>query len=111
TTVQKDTGFDIIVEELRFFDHWLKGIDNGVMSEPAVTYYTYNAPPGRAWQTSPTWPLPNERRTSFHLSADSLSRAAPTSEGAREATVDYTVTPESFWDKAMTFTTAPLERD
>ena len=35
TTVLKETGFDIIVEEQRFFDYWLKGIDNGVMQEAA----------------------------------------------------------------------------
>ena len=45
TQVKTDTGFDIVAEELRFFDYWLKGIRNGVMEEPAVTYYTYNAPP------------------------------------------------------------------
>src|SRR5262249_12191337 len=42
TTVLKDTGFDIVVEEHRFFDYWLKGIKNGVMDENPVTYYTYN---------------------------------------------------------------------
>ena len=26
-------------DELRWFDYWLKGIDNGIMDEPAVTYY------------------------------------------------------------------------
>jgi len=36
TTVLKETGFDIIVEEHRFFDHWLKGIDNGVMRKRRV---------------------------------------------------------------------------
>jgi hypothetical protein len=35
-TVQTMTGFDIAVEERRFFDYWLKGIDNGIMSEPKV---------------------------------------------------------------------------
>jgi predicted acyl esterase len=34
-TVLTDTGFDIVTEELRFFDYWLRGIDNGVMREPA----------------------------------------------------------------------------
>ena len=45
TTVLKETGFDIIVEEHRFFDYWLKGVDNGVMKEAPVTYYTYNQTP------------------------------------------------------------------
>jgi predicted acyl esterase len=110
TSVQQDTGFDIIVEERRFFDHWLKGIDNGVMREPAVTYYTYNAPANRAWQTSSRWPLANERRTDFHLSADSLAPSAAKA-GVREAVVDYTVNRENFWNKGMSFATAPLERD
>jgi len=111
TTVAKDTGFSIIVEELRFFDHWLKGIDNGVMREPAVTYYTYNASPGREWQSSKTWPLANEKRTDFYLSETSLSKQRAPQANAREATVDYTVTGQNFWDKGMAFTTAPLERD
>jgi predicted acyl esterase len=110
TTVQKETGFSIIIEELRFFDHWLKGTDNGVMREPAVTYYTYNAPAGREWQSSATWPLANEKRTDFYLSADALSATKP-QPGARDATVDYTVNNENFWDKGMSFTTAPLDRD
>jgi hypothetical protein len=111
TTVQKDTGFNIIVEELRFFDHWLKGVDNGVMREPAVTYYTYHAAPERAWQSSKTWPLANERRTDFHLSAEVLSQSKSSKAGAREATVDYGANAKTFWDKGMVFMTAPLEHD
>jgi putative CocE/NonD family hydrolase len=81
-----------------------------VMQEPAVTYYTYNAPAERAWQSSPTWPLPNERRTDFHLSAQSLSPASPKS-GERAVTVDYSVDNKTFWDKGMVFMTEPLEQD
>ena len=54
TQVKTDTGFDIVAEELRFFDYWLKGVRNGVMDEPAVTYYTYNAPPEQAWRRAAT---------------------------------------------------------
>ena len=42
SAVNRDTGFDLVVEELRFFDRWLKDVDNCVMHEPPV-YYTYNA--------------------------------------------------------------------
>ncbi len=58
--VKADAGFDIVTEELRFFDYWLKGVKNGVMEEPRVTYYTYNAPEGKTWRRASTWPLPNE---------------------------------------------------
>ena len=111
TTVEKQTGFSIITEELRFFDHWLKGIDNGVMREAPVTYYTYNAPAGREWQTAKSWPLANEQRTDFFLSADALSPAVSKSATTREATVDYTVNNETFWEKGISFSTAPLDRD
>jgi putative CocE/NonD family hydrolase len=31
--VEEETGLSIVTEELRFFDHWLKGIDNHVMDQ------------------------------------------------------------------------------
>lgn len=111
TTVMKDTGFDILVEERRFFDYWLKGIDNGVMREDAVTYYTYNEAPERSWKRSKVWPLANERRTPFHLQADSLSETPARADGKREYTVDYAVNDQNFWDKGLKFTTAPLTSD
>jgi predicted acyl esterase len=111
TTVQKDTGFNLLVEELRFFDHWLKGIDNGVMREPAVTYYTYNAAPGRQWQSSKTWPLASEKRTNFYLNESALSPQRTSNSSARAATVDYAVTNDNFWEKGMSFVTEPLPRD
>lgn len=82
TTVEEETGFDFITEELRFYDHWLKGVDNGVMEEPAVTYYTYNAAEGMEWSQSEAWPLSDEVRTGFHLRDDGLRREA--SETAQE---------------------------
>jgi putative CocE/NonD family hydrolase len=70
-------GLVIQTEELRFFDYWLKGVDNGVMSEPAVTYYTYNAPAGHQWRQANAWPLPNETRVKFFLHSGALTRDAP----------------------------------
>lgn len=75
----EDTGFSIVTEERRFFDYWLKGIQNGVMTEEPVTYYTYNAPPQRAWQRAATWPLPNEVPTPYYLGQGRLAREQPDS--------------------------------
>ncbi|HEY7590246.1 MAG TPA: CocE/NonD family hydrolase [Candidatus Limnocylindrales bacterium] len=53
-------------EMVRFFDHWLKGIDNGVMDEPMLTWFEREwAPPepfpkswpGR-WRAETAWPVP-----------------------------------------------------
>lgn len=74
-------GLAIQVEELRFFDYWLKGIDNGVMREPAVTYYTYNAPAGHEWRQASAWPLSNEKRVKYFLHAGTLGSAPAAASG------------------------------
>jgi predicted acyl esterase len=119
-TVLKDTGFDIVVEELRFFDHWLRGIDNGVMREPAVTYYTYNEEPGKAWKSAASWPPADTKRTPFYLGAGHLTTTAPVappggtdgeSQGMSKMRVVYGVDDASFWKTGMTFVGAPLAAD
>ena len=56
-------------ESLRWWDHWLKGIDTGIMKEPTLTLWLqdsvppkafYDVRPGR-WVTEPAWPSPNIR--------------------------------------------------
>jgi putative CocE/NonD family hydrolase len=56
---------------VRWFDHWLKGIDNGVEKEPAVRYYVMGAvgeanAPGNVWREAADWP-PATTETSFYL--------------------------------------------
>ena len=100
-----------MVEELRFFDHWLRGIDNGVMREPAVTYYTYNETADRAWKFSSGWPLANERRTPFYFDAGKLGGSAPATQGETRMQVVYGVDDTSFWKSGMSFVSAPLGED
>lgn len=113
--VWDDTGFSIVTEERRFFDYWLKGIKNGVMKQPAVTYYTYNAPPQSAWRTASTWPLPDQVKTAFYLAGDSLSKSAPVTPG-RE-TADMTPEPKANPIKVsrasggVAYETPPLSHD
>jgi putative CocE/NonD family hydrolase len=38
-----------------WFDHWLKGVSNGVEAAPSVNLYPVN---GTAWEHVPTWPVP-----------------------------------------------------
>lgn len=56
---------------VRWFDHWLKDIDNGVEKEPAVRYYVMGATgeesaPGNVWREAADWP-PATTETSFYL--------------------------------------------
>ncbi len=72
---------------VRWFDHYLKGQDNGVDREPAVRYYVMGATgevdaPGNQWRSASDWPLAEGiSETSYYLHADhSLSSVKPTSQ-------------------------------
>ena len=54
-------------ESLRWFDHWLKGIDNGVMDEPPIRCFI---PPTGEWKSLNDWPPPEARWTTFYLHKD-----------------------------------------
>ena len=62
-------------EALRWFDHWLKGNDTGVMDEPPVRCFI---PPTGEWKALEDWPPPQARWTSFYFHADgTLSEHEP----------------------------------
>jgi putative CocE/NonD family hydrolase len=73
-----DAPFDYGAEILRWYDFWLKGIENGVMDEPAVTYFTMGAPKNEAWRAASRWPLPEEspRRYFFRSGPTGSIRSA-----------------------------------
>jgi predicted acyl esterase len=105
---------DIDIEQLRFFDYWLKGVKNGVMEEDPVTYFTYNAPEGRAWQTSRTWP-PTSRQTDYFLNARALSTDKPSQAGTLAARMVTPVRISSIsvptGTGSVSYETAPLTSD
>ncbi|WP_372612799.1 CocE/NonD family hydrolase [Aquicoccus sp.] len=73
-------------DELRWWDHWLKGRDTGMMDEPMLRLYMqdrvpprghYVTRPGR-WIAEPGWPSPQVRRRLFHLAPEGgMTRVAP----------------------------------
>lgn len=74
----QNPGFALAEEIHRFFDATLKDIDTGLAAEPPIHYFTVNAPAGREWRTSATWPLPSARPQRFYLeAAGALARTAP----------------------------------
>ncbi len=61
--------FQYQYESLRWFDHWLKGKETGVMDEPPVRLFI---PGTDEWKTANDWPLPETRWTPFYLHAEGL---------------------------------------
>ncbi len=109
TNVKTQADLDIVVEELRFFDHWLKDVTNCVMDEPGVHYYTYNAPAGKEWQSSDEWPLPNEKRVRYYFGDRTLGAEAPTAAtGSDMFVVRYDVTDANRAETGLVYATEPL---
>ena len=84
--------------QLKWYDYWLKGIQNGVNKQPRVRIFVMGAD---KWRTANTWPLPGTRYVKYYLhsrgSANSvrgngwLSTSKSISSGA--ATDRYTYNP------------------
>lgn len=70
---------------IRWFDHWLKGKDNGVVKESKVMYYVMGAvgeegAPGNEWRKADDWP-PAATMKPLYLAAEGmLANDAPTAE-------------------------------
>jgi predicted acyl esterase len=76
-------------EEMRWWDYWLKGIDNGIMKEPPVTLFMMasgrKGHPSAASHVfnSPNWP-PANHPTAYYLTGNMhLSTKAPTAADAK----------------------------
>ena len=53
---------------IRWFDRWLKGIDNGVDCDPAVRYFVMAGNRGR-WRSADTWPPAEAKARKYRLSS------------------------------------------
>jgi len=87
-------------EIVRFFDYWLKGIDNGVMDEPPITIYVQEFDPPRAqreqtsghWRHELDWPLDRSSDRALYLSEDgALQPEAPGEDGLTRYTYQPSV--------------------
>lgn len=126
-----------LTEVHRFFDYWLKGIDNGVMEEPPVYYATVTTParhflfPGwrvpklSSWQFASQWPPHDTRIVNLYLQPDKLGLTPSKHETSwDDHQVDYSISTSlepvvgqsipnatEFDEKGLTYTTEPLGED
>jgi predicted acyl esterase len=61
-------------DQLRFLDYWLKGIDNGIMSEPPVKLAIRKGRDEIEWRDELEWPLKRTKWTKLYFDA---SKPAP----------------------------------
>lgn len=60
-------SMDVDGEHLRFFDYWLKGIDDGWSEEPPVKLFVMGED---AWRYEQEWPLARTQYTEYFLHSD-----------------------------------------
>jgi len=130
-------GMDRATEMLRWYDYWLKDIDNGIMDEAPVLYGVIGLARDESLRWSDQWPpvrtdsvayyLGNGPSGSVNSTNDGRLSTAASTPGADRYKVDYAATsgPRSRWTggppaypdmrtndcKALTYTTAVLVKD
>lgn len=100
-TIKTDFGInsllDLKSEEKKWYDYWLKGIDNGIMDEPKVKIFVMGI---NKWREAETWPLPNTKYTPYYIhskgNANSLfgDGLLNTEKPGKEKTDKYIYDPE-----------------
>lgn len=133
------SDIDFGVEAHRWFDYWLKGIDNGIMAEPSIHYYLQGVDKAQAWQSTDVWPLENQATSLYYFGPAESNEHTSVNDGVLvlsspsdltaydEYNIDYTTTtggsplwsapamPHKYPDmrsndaRALTYTTPPLE--
>jgi putative CocE/NonD family hydrolase len=128
-------------EALRWFDYWLKGIDNGIMDEPPIHYYLQDGREKGSWRTSGQWPMPTQELTTYYFAPGRSGTSSSVNDGGLAMntpaevsasdtyTVDYSTTTgeKSRWAaieeahdypdmqahdaQSLTYTTAPMSAD
>jgi putative CocE/NonD family hydrolase len=69
---------DLEALQLRWFDHWLKGIDNGIEKEPRAKLFAMGE---NTWRNETGWPIPGTRFVPWYLGANkTLGTTAPGAE-------------------------------
>jgi uncharacterized protein len=84
---------DFFALRLRWFDRWVRGVENGLGREPAVRIFVMGGGSGRRtaegrlehggfWRIAAEWPLPQTEWIRMYLQADRSLATEPGSEGA-----------------------------
>ena len=102
-------------EQHRWFDHWLKGIENGIMKEAPINIGTLIEPGDEEWSALKQWPAASAKATTFYFSGirsstvnsnndGTLSSDAPNVANKKdEYEINYATTTgnASRWDNAV----------
>ncbi|CAN5289828.1 CocE/NonD family hydrolase [soil metagenome] len=83
-----ERGFDVYGEMLRYFDFYLKGIDNQVLNDDKFYYYTVGE---EKWKSTNVWPPAYVANKTVYLSANNslVNNSSTVQNGSNVYKVDY----------------------
>jgi predicted acyl esterase len=91
---------------LRWFDHWLKDIDTGLMDEPEVAIFDAGT---RLWHCAETYPLPSTAWTPFYLRSNArLDASEPGGEPPDSYRLPESLARSIAGEAPLAYATAPL---
>jgi putative CocE/NonD family hydrolase len=107
-------------DHVAFFDHWLKGIDNGIMDKPPVRLEVRTGGGASFLQEEHEWPIARTEYVKWYLDAGRLSRREPGAErsvtysadsGPAAAAVPAAAAAAAPCSPGATFISDPLDED
>lgn len=96
-------------EQHRWFDRWLKGIQNGVDKDPPVHYALMIDPGKWTWEQSDAWPLKTVQNTDYFLNAGPSGSVKSSNDGLLAPGTAGTAG-EDKWQVDLTTTTGTASR-
>ena len=99
-TLDEQLAQDFWELRVRWFDQWLRGVENGVRDEPTVRYFLMGGGSGRKdeagrmshgghWRAAADWPLPGVQFTPFYLHSGGALLTSTPAPGAQPFQYDY----------------------
>lgn len=94
---------------LRWYDHWLKGIDNGVMDEPPVKIFVKGI---NTWRSEQEWPLARVQYVKYYLHEGGALSTLPQMPHERHSRFrNETWQAPGKTSPCLTYTTEPVATD
>ena len=105
----------LAVESLRWYDHWLKGLDTGLQAEDPIFYQVMRSPKAAEWKSAKDWPIADAAASDFYLGQGRSGSVASVNDGRLQTsppkagqahdlfTVEYSATSGTTtrWDNAV----------
>ncbi|MDA4123227.1 MAG: CocE/NonD family hydrolase [Thaumarchaeota archaeon] len=93
---------DIHQEMLRWWDHWLKGVENGIMGEPPVSIYVqkFDKPAANRaftsgeWRAEKEWPIARTKGQTFRFQTGGRLTTGISSKSSERAVDSFEYRPE-----------------